>query len=402
MCLIKKFLFFILILILFGVEAFCSDGLKLKKSRYNYTVDTSFNFPAALEIVPEDFYYFLDGGLENGENNIRKMEVSITGKKNRSLTYDFAKLMYENQYSEKRISRLAFFPARKYVDVVYFDSLFEGAYRFKVIRYDFRKKKITENDYYQVSSLFYKLFSEGHNYPFAKELYVRIFKKGKLKEKEFICYTGNEALCGESVSNCYTIVNGKNILLDPYNKKSEKVKYYGSRQTKHPPASLLADRDFSAVAEQLFIKNVKYSSKGYLTEGDKEYKTDNLKEFSEIPFISSKPLKKEQLVVETDEEMGGLYICNGYYSLKDKTSQFNNGRVQEIEITYGNSYKLVHRVILEDIPRPQFVPLLNINEKKVKIKILSCYKGVKYDRACLNCLKPMAKYSEVDYYNCCK
>ena len=158
------------------------------------------------------------------------------------------------------------------------------------------------------------------------------------------------------------------------------------------------DVTYSYITDCL-IKDVSYSSKSELKEGQTVYSASNLATFSDIPWVpSEKDLTKEEIVITSQDKIAALMIGNGFYR-EDKEYLFlQNRRAKEIVIEYENNPGFEHHVILMDTAFAQPVPLVDINSKSIRIKILSYYEGTKYDDLCINYIGAM-KYDYQTVYN---
>lgn len=148
----------------------------------------------------------------------------------------------------------------------------------------------------------------------------------------------------------------------------------------------------SLISKSLIIKNVDYKSKSYLSEANLKYIPQNMNFFSDAPWCPILPYKEEEILIESENErIEGLFIGNGYYREDKKYLYLNNSRAKEIEIEFIES-GMKQIVFLEDSGYLQFVPLCNVNSRKLKIKLLSIYEGDKYSDLCINCIIPVRRW----------
>ena len=408
----KKTLYWLLLTTFSLWNLFSVEKVALGNTEFKLTTDNNWNFEVdtyccresidkreIFYISLEEFLFPLSEYNEIRDFDNKKLELMISLEAS-ELKYDFSKIMYDKYFSNSRTVQIAFFPAKEYVDVLYLDSLFETAFRYIVVRYDFESKQVSKIDEGKFGHFFYMIFKDSNNYDFAVEVYKRLFLNESLLEKKYVCYTGNEDLCGNGVDFVYTVIDGNLVYQNPLDANSNYIDFYTQRRFKEPPNHLLTDADYlSYSARHLLLKNVKYDASDFITEGLVKYSPENLSKFSNKPFAVNFNNQLPEITIQSDQEIAGLYICNGFYNDNKSYLYLNNSRVKEIEIVYNNSYSLIHRIVLEDIQNPQFIPLININEKTIKIKILSVYEGDKYNDICINCIKPIGKYSEFDFYN---
>ena len=115
------------------------------------------------------------------------------------------------------------------------------------------------------------------------------------------------------------------------------------------------------------------------------YAVSNLATFSDIPWVpAEKDLSKEEIVINSKDKIIALMIGNGFYNTGKEYLFLQNRRAKELSIEYENNPGFEHHVILMDTAFAQPVPLVDINSKTIKIKILSYYNGSKYDDLCIN------------------
>lgn len=394
--------FFISICILFFMfNLYAEEKFSIHGSNYSIQFeDKTLQNNFRKTIIPESFLMLFEDGTQTINYSNKTCFLTVS-KGVESLTYDIGKILFDEHYSKCRVPEIAFFPQNNYLDIVYYDSLFSDSHRFKIIRYDFQNNQIKEYDNYQISHLFYCLFRENKKNGFAKEIYERIFKNKILEEDKYACYSESEPLSYDQGSGyIYTEINENIILQNPYSENGVKFDYYINKKKYPRPSKMInLEKYLTSFNYSHLIKDAKYFSKSFLKEGEIEYKVNNLNDFNSVPFVPSLSYKDEEIIIKCNKKIGGLLIFNGFYH-QDKPNLFtDNNRPKEIEIIYKNSYNLIHRVILEDIQQEQFIPLININESEIKIKIVSVYKGTKYNDTCINCIIPMGLASENEYFN---
>jgi hypothetical protein len=157
---------------------------------------------------------------------------------------------------------------------------------------------------------------------------------------------------------------------------STKTEHYGIEVNKLPP-DVLRETNISAAA--------------FLTEGATEYRAENMREFSGVPWvINSADLAGAEIAVETGKAINCLAIGNGFYRAGRPDLYTRNSRPKEIAIMYKNApaadsgmETIEHRVILDDTYEMQLVPLL-YEDSQIAIKILSVYSGTDYGDICVN------------------
>ena len=169
-----------------------------------------------------------------------------------------------------------------------------------------------------------------------------------------------------------------------------------SFDTKHPGIEMPDDY-------VKYVLKVSIQAKAFLTEGNTKYTPDSMQTFSNKPWaIAKEQIEDAAITIESKEKpMNWLVIGNGFY-YKDRPELYEkNNRPKEIQIMYENKGSdqfveeiegITHRVILEDTPKMQFIPLLSANSKKITVKILSVYDGTTYEDTCVNYIGALERY----------
>jgi hypothetical protein len=157
---------------------------------------------------------------------------------------------------------------------------------------------------------------------------------------------------------------------------STKTEHYGTEVNKLP-------------TDVLWKTNI--SATAFLREGATEYRAENMREFSGLPWaIKSADLAGAEIAVETGKAINCLVIGHGFYRADRPDLYKKNSRPKEIAVMYKNApapdsgmETIEHRVILDDRFEMQLVPLL-YGDTQIAIKILSVYPGTDYDDICMN------------------
>ncbi len=129
------------------------------------------------------------------------------------------------------------------------------------------------------------------------------------------------------------------------------------------------------------------TTKFCFTESGYKYSSENLKEFSDTPWVSDKGKTfSDEIIIESPiYPINTVLFANGFYREQRPDLYIKNNRVKEIQIIYENHEQDInHHVILEDSAYVQFIPLYYVDCNKVTIKILSIYDGDLYDDTCIN------------------
>jgi hypothetical protein len=207
---------------------------------------------------------------------------------------------------------------------------------------------------------------------FNPEKYGRITPQKNEKESGIFSYTDNNYNIRESLTFSYNYDRG--ILVQ------------NSAGTKHSGTELE-----KGMADTLLTTAV--SANAFLTEGAAEYRAENMREFSNTPWVVKKTdLADAEITVKSESPINWLVIGNGFYHAEKPDLYGKNSRPKEIVIMYegvsgiNDMEERVHRVILDDTFELQFVPLLytSMGTQTISIKILSVYPGTSYDDVCVN------------------
>ena len=258
----------------------------------------------------------------------------------------------------------AFFPKDTYVDFLvitswYVESWFEDIYVY-LIRFDFEKNAINLLAKDCICAPMFNLVSSNELHESEKTFYNMLLNNSYYMAKHE-CSTEVE-YCGSG--RLFQFESDNNI-----------VTQYASSNDNYFP-------------NFLYISEINYKTKTELIEGSVTYYASNLAEDTNSPWVSElKDISNEEIIITSPSTIYCLIFGNGFKH-KDKTYLFSkNNRPKEISIEYENNHGLEHHVILEDTDKMQIIPLLFINSKQIKIKILSTYSGSAYDDTCINCIK---------------
>ena len=258
----------------------------------------------------------------------------------------------------------AFFPKDNYVDFLittsmYVESWFHDIYVY-LVRFDFEKNEINLLAKDCICAPMYNLISSNELQESAKTFY-NMFLNNSYYMTKHGCSTDVE-YCGSG--RLFQLESDDNI-----------VTQYASSNDNYFP-------------NFLYISDISYKTKTELKEGSVTYYASNLAEDTNSPWVSElKNISDEEIIITSPSTIYCLIFGNGFKH-KDKTYLFSkNNRPKEISIEYENNHGVEHHVILEDTDKMQIIPLLFINSKQIKIKIISTYPGSAYDDTCINCIK---------------
>lgn len=336
--------------------------------------------------------------------------ITIINGKNQKISYDITPILKSRGWLSAAYECVAFFVNKSGVDmllecrdgyccIIRFDFIVDKvgiAYEtyLSTILHEMFYQTINENDKINPTESVYNLVMNGvYDIPLEKKFYI-------------------EADDSTGFLTVYMPLHifKDNVLITDYTRLNKPFRIHTQDiiplpttdvNTAYHVLPISEDSAFNFICSfQLFIGNIFISAKSALQEKNITYNAENLKSFSNIPWVPSGDYKKEEVIIESpDKPIQALLIGNGFYNNKKPYLFLENNRVKEIEIIYPQSYGIKHRVILPDNALVQYIPLLNVNEKKIRLKILSVYQGSKYNDTCLNCIYAVRKLSSYDEYD---
>ncbi|MBO4509483.1 MAG: hypothetical protein J5747_12715 [Spirochaetaceae bacterium] len=315
-----------------------------------------------------------------------------------SLKFDFRQIIEKSKYPRALCPMFAFYEQENGIDVLYYSTLIDSCGKACIVSYDFAAGKVTLSPEVSVSDLFADAFSYNYS-SLLHEIYARIFGKTPLEsEQSWTFYTRwCDSLAGGWGEETFGSFEGNILTLD-YTFSEYANNKINDRKHKLP-AKILTSKQIINYYSNVGIENFTIKTDSSLTEGSTVYSADNMKEFSNIPWVPSKDIREETIKISSERPLGGIYFCNGFYSAARNDLYLKNNRVKEIEIIYPQSHGLRHKIILNDTAMPEFIPLLNINCTEITIKVLSVYDGTAYNDTCINAIYPVGLMSEAEYYN---
>ena len=330
------------------------------------------------------------------KKNTGHAKISITNFKT-TLSYDVLQLKKFSSIYNKLTSKLMFHKTDCGIDMLVYNCLNDATWNLFanacVIHFDFKSKTVTTDKCINISHLMADfIFEYGYN-DFMKNIYDLYFCGiCNLKKINFI--QGGDDTCGVWWEPP-AVFSDKTLRVDLT--KYDVFEKQWAKLVGKAPDKVLPDREIIH-NEVLVINNYEVTSKSFLREGSVNYTASNLKSFSDTPWVPSIDYKEELLTITSEENIGALSICNGFFRTGRQDLYNKNSRVKEIEIIYPESYGITHRVILNDTGYPQYIPLINNDCKELKIKIISVYEGSKYSDVCINCICPIKQYDAKAYY----
>lgn len=330
------------------------------------------------------------------------MTFSISDGKT-SLKFDFRMIIEKSEYPRVISPKFAFYEQENGIDVLFYSTLIGSCGKACVISYDFAAGKVTVSPEVPVSDLFADAFSYNYS-SLLNEIYTRIFCKTPLEsgaelksEQNWTFYTRwCDSLAGGWGDETFGSFEDNTLTLDYTFSEYEDNRI---NERKHKlPTKIPTVKQIVNYYNEVGLSDFTIKTDSGLKEGSTVYSADNMKEFSNIPWVPSKDIRDETIKISSERPLGGLYFCNGFYRESRNDLYLKNSRVKEIEIIYPESYGMRHKIILNDTAMPEFIPLLNIDCTEITIKVLSVYEGTAYNDTCINAIYPVGIMSEAEYY----
>lgn len=132
------------------------------------------------------------------------------------------------------------------------------------------------------------------------------------------------------------------------------------------------------------IDHIEASS--FLKEGCIEYKAENLTSLKlKHPWVEGVKGNGEKEYIQFNKKNArGLYLLNGYISVKRSDLYEKNNRIEKILVT-GLSSQTEKEFMLLDSAKPQYINLKSFEDnEKIRLSIKSVYSGTTYDDTCLS------------------
>ena len=102
--------------------------------------------------------------------------------------------------------------------------------------------------------------------------------------------------------------------------------------------------------------------------------------------VNKNCLNKAFCEIKFKKTVKGFVFLNGYVDMQKQTLYYKNARAKDIKITDLNTNKeiiitLADDLVYQDVPIP-------FETDFIKIEILSCYDGLKYNDVCISAIYP--------------
>lgn len=325
-------------------------------------------------------YWISDSDIKNNDYLIR-----IT-KNKKNLSYKLSNLIDTNDYFSKNASLgIIFYPGKNKLNMLcVFDYCSIKSHVF-IICFDFNLNKVTVGSKIPFSGLIQSMinYSSPENYD---DSLSKLFLFDR-KNQSFNFYLEKDELANFYTKGIFCTLENSILTMNASDERSLYKDEYKKLEKNFP--QLLSVEEVVGSSKNCMISDFSLIAKSELKEGATVYSASNMKEFSNTPWVPSLNYTDEEIVIESSENMNGLYFCNGFYRENRQDLYFKNNRVKEIEIIYPESFGFKHNVVLIDTAQPQYIPLLNCECKEIKIKIKSVYKGTDYNDTCINCIVPV-------------
>lgn len=365
----KKYLFLFIIFLCFNLQIYSREEKLNYIIPYSITgilTEADFSERAALmpaKPIEQESFYPIGEWSSNAELYSSPRYVSIKNEQSGvALTINLLDFIDSN-YQISGLSG-AFFPKNNYIDFLletsfYKESPFDDIFIY-LIRFDFEKKETRLLAKECICSAMFNLISNNEFQESEKTFYQLLLNNS---------YSMTKHKCSTKVGYC-----GFRRLFQLESENNIVTQYASSKNNDFP--------------NFLYISDVNYKAKTELKEGAVTYYASNLAEDSDVPWVSElKNISDEEIIITSPGVIYCLVFGNGFKH-KDKNYLFSkNNRPKEITVEYENNHGIEHHIILEDTDKMQIIPLLFINSKKIRIKIISTYSGSSYDDTCINCIK---------------
>lgn len=338
----------------------------------------------------ETYYLFL-----YVQNHIDEDLLFSISDGNKKLSFDFKSLIQKSKLPRNIRPRIAFYEIANGISILYYSTLGGGNGQAYCINFDFQNEEVQLSEMKRISDLFAYTFSYSYS-SLLNHIYSSYFGNTDLtipQELKFNSY--GEGLCGHSNDRVFTTLSNNVIKQDFL---CDENKSYYSYLDKKVSEKILDPKSFIRYYDKISISDFSITTNSFLKENTVTYDSENMKSFSNTPWCPSINIFEEEILIKTNQNIGGLYFCNGFFRENREDLYFKNNRVKEIEIIYPEDYGLKHNVVLIDTSEPQFISLLNIECTEIKIRVISVYEGSTYNDTCINAIYPVGLLSETDYF----
>lgn len=393
---IKRYIFFVFLLNLSNV--FSEEWHRFGKFEVKYSPDGFYSYDYVFEEQEKlktnsilDFEWFPAFGVQEaqyGFNNAKRQNKTfIFGVRynNDEIFFDLTKLITKDiNYCYDEYASFLIHENNNSLDLV----IAKSNSNFYLIRFDFLDKSARVINKITINPVYFNFYKQNcYNFLLGNYTQIKFYTNENddynpkiLNEecKYFYCYKNNVL----TLDNSRTLYNEK-LLFGQKKLDTNSIKE-NSAQYLFPKNKDYYDVTYSYITDCL-TNDISYTSNSELIEGQTVYAVSNLATFSDIPWVpAEKDLSKEEIVINSKDKIIALMIGNGFYNTGKEYLFLQNRRAKELSIEYENNPGFEHHVILMDTAFAQPVPLVDINSKTIKIKILSYYNGSKYDDLCIN------------------
>lgn len=320
--------------------------------------------------------------------DIKNNDYLITITKNKKeLSYKLSNLIDTNDYfSENAVLEIIFYPEENRLNMLCFFDYCDIKTSIFIVCFDFTLNKVTVGLKITYSGLIRSMISSASER--YEDALQRLFVTDK-KNEPLSFYLKKDELTNFYTKGIFCTLENSILTMNASDERSLYKDEYKKLEKNFP--QLLSVEKVVGTSKNCMISDFSLIAKSELKEGATVYSASNMKEFSNTPWVPSLNYSDEEIVIESSENMNGLYFCNGFYRENRQDLYFKNNRVKEIEIIYPESFGFKHNVVLIDTAQPQYIPLLNCECKEIKIKIKSVYKGTDYNDTCINCIIPVTE-----------
>ena len=154
---------------------------------------------------------------------------------------------------------------------------------------------------------------------------------------------------------------------------------------------------YHSILEKRYRAKSVFEATSFLNDGKKAYLPEYLNSFKYGEVWADRVESDgvgESITIKTEQDLGGLFIFNGYVSY-DKPWLFeDNARIKSIRI-YDSENDEIYRLEIKDSPDPFYIPL-PIYDEQLKLVVTDVYHGNKYDDLCVNSI--IGIYNDYDLF----
>jgi len=296
----------------FLVMALSNKGFskQLSFDSSNFYAEWNFNddFKGDLNDPPLSKFYFNETYplfLQVDENFNEKLVFNIFDDK-KKLSFDFNTLIKKSKFPSVICPKICFFKTKNGLDILYYSTLMDSCGTAYLISFDFNNNKVSVSNEKKIGDLFIDIYS--YEYDSLLNNIYKVFFIHEINniQKNFYC-RGSESLCGFWGDEIFGAISNNIITIDFLNTQSETCEDYKYLENKVSP-KILETKNIIC-NNNVYISNPIITTKSFLTEYGKNYTSDNMKSFSDTPWVPSMKITDEVISIETKEPIGDSHSC---------------------------------------------------------------------------------------------